>query len=132
MKINTEYKLFKKKIISRKYYIVFLTLFVILEMLTFFYVKKPKELQNKVTNDKREAKLSDAIEELKRKEISFLNAKKENETYLIEVEVEGSKAVFLKKIGSLENYKIKDYDINFNKNIIKGKVTLKYSPKGEI
>ncbi|WP_310939817.1 hypothetical protein [Clostridium sp. SHJSY1] len=119
------------KFINRKGYIVFLTFLVVFELLTFFCVSKPKKSEDIAVNDTQEIKLSDAIAELKNKEISFVNAKKENETYLIDIEVEGSKSVFFKKISDLENYLIKDYDINFNKNIIKGKVTLKYSPKGE-
>jgi hypothetical protein len=129
VKINIGYKLFRK-IINRKWYLSFLTFFVILELLTFLKVdNEQKELRSSINFEKKEIKLKDAIEELKEKEIAFITAKKENETYLIDVKIEGTKEEFMKKISSLDNYKINDYNIDFNQNIIVGRLTLNYTQK---
>ena len=83
------------------------------------------DTQNKIDNHKTLVEINKELNCLKEKNI--LSAKKNNEKWVIEIKIQGSKETLLNEISKLKNYDISDYIIRRNEG--KNSLILKISEK---
>ena len=113
-------------------YLLIITM-IILIFVQVFLINKIGETKNVIVYNAQKSiepkkTLKEIIEELSfLKEKNILSAKKNNEKWVIEIKIQGSKETLLNEISKLKNYDISDYIISKNQG--KNAIILEISPK---